>query len=111
MTVMMASLFFAPQVLPAYLNALRGKGVHVVTVNDYLAKRDSEWVGQIHKFLGLTIGLVQQGLDVSFPSFACSPGHVSLLSSDPMSLQLAGSALEWCGSPPWCLGALKLHCS
>jgi preprotein translocase subunit SecA len=50
-------------VLPAYLNALSGKGVHVVTVNDYLAKRDSEWVGQIHKFLGLDVGLVQQGLD------------------------------------------------
>ena len=54
-----------PQVLPAYLNALSGKGVHVVTVNDYLAKRDSEWVGQIHRFLGLDVGLVQQGLDVS----------------------------------------------
>lgn len=53
------------QVLPAYLNALSGKGVHVVTVNDYLAKRDSEWVGQIHRFLGLNVGLVQQGLDVS----------------------------------------------
>lgn len=53
------------QVLPAYLNALSGKGVHVVTVNDYLAKRDSEWVGQIHRFLGLEVGLVQQGLDVS----------------------------------------------
>lgn len=50
-------------VLPAYLNALSGKGVHVVTVNDYLAKRDSEWVGQIHRFLGLDVGLVQQGLD------------------------------------------------
>ena len=50
-------------VLPAYLNALTGKGVHVVTVNDYLARRDSEWVGQVHKFLGLTVGLVQAGLD------------------------------------------------
>lgn len=44
--------------LPAYLNALTGKGVHVVTVNDYLAKRDSEWMGRIYKFLGLTVGLV-----------------------------------------------------
>ena len=44
--------------LPAYLNALEGKGVHVVTVNDYLAKRDSEWMGEIHKFLGLTVGVV-----------------------------------------------------
>jgi preprotein translocase subunit SecA len=44
--------------LPAYLNALSGKGVHVVTVNDYLAKRDAEWMGQIHEFLGLTVGVV-----------------------------------------------------
>src|SRR5436190_17328861 len=45
-------------VLPAYLNALAGKGVHVVTVNDYLAKRDSEWMGRVHRFLGLTIGCI-----------------------------------------------------
>jgi len=45
-------------VMPAYLNALSGKGVHIVTVNDYLAKRDSEWMGKIHRFLGLTVGLV-----------------------------------------------------
>ena len=44
--------------LPAYLNALEGKGVHVVTVNDYLARRDSEWMGQIHKWMGLSVGLV-----------------------------------------------------
>ena len=44
--------------LPAYLNALTGKGVHVVTVNDYLAKRDSEWMGKIYRFLGLTVGVV-----------------------------------------------------
>ena len=49
--------------LPSYLNALSGKGVHVVTVNDYLARRDSEWVGQVHRFLGLEVGLVQQGLN------------------------------------------------
>ena len=48
--------------LPAYLNALTGYGVHVITVNDYLAKRDSEWMGQIHKFLGLTVGLNIHGL-------------------------------------------------
>lgn len=47
--------------LPAYLNALTGKGVHIVTVNDYLAKRDSEWMGQIFKFLGLTVGVVLSG--------------------------------------------------
>jgi preprotein translocase subunit SecA len=43
-------------VLPAYLNALAGKGVHVVTVNDYLARRDSEWVGQVPRFLGMKVG-------------------------------------------------------
>ena len=46
--------------LPAYLNALTGRGVHVVTVNDYLARRDAEWMGQIHRFLGLSVGLIQQ---------------------------------------------------
>ena len=48
--------------LPAYLNALTGKGVHVVTVNDYLARRDAEWMGQIHRFLGLSVGLIQQDM-------------------------------------------------
>ena len=48
--------------LPAYLNALTGKGVHVVTVNDYLAKRDSEWMGKVHRFLGLKVGLIVHGL-------------------------------------------------
>ena len=48
--------------LPTYLNALEGKGVHVVTVNDYLAKRDSEWMGQIYEFLGLTVGCVIHGI-------------------------------------------------
>ena len=49
--------------LPAYLNALSGKGVHIVTVNDYLAKRDSEWMGKVYSFLGLTVGLVIPGMD------------------------------------------------
>ncbi len=49
--------------LPVYLNALSGKGVHVVTVNDYLAKRDAEWMGQVYKFLGLTTGIIVHGLD------------------------------------------------
>ncbi|MGB4482980.1 MAG: DEAD/DEAH box helicase, partial [bacterium] len=49
--------------LPAYLNALAGKGVHIVTVNDYLARRDSEWMGQIYKFLNLSVGLIVHGLD------------------------------------------------
>ena len=49
--------------LPVYLNALEGKGVHVITVNDYLAKRDSEWMGKLYKFLGLSVGLVINGMD------------------------------------------------
>ncbi|MCL2439178.1 MAG: preprotein translocase subunit SecA [Alphaproteobacteria bacterium] len=49
--------------LPVYLNALAGKGVHIVTVNDYLAKRDSEWIGQIYRFLGLTVGCIETGQD------------------------------------------------
>lgn len=49
--------------LPAYLNALPGKGVHIVTVNDYLAKRDAEWMGKVHEFLGLTVGVVLNGMD------------------------------------------------
>ena len=49
--------------LPAYLNALTGEGVHIVTVNDYLAKRDSEWMGKVHRFMGLTVGLIIHGID------------------------------------------------
>ncbi len=49
--------------LPAYLNALTGKSVHIVTVNDYLAKRDAEWMGKVHKFMGLTVGVVVPGMD------------------------------------------------
>jgi preprotein translocase subunit SecA len=48
--------------LPSYLNGLTGKGVHVVTVNDYLARRDAEWMGQVHRFLGLSVGLIQSGM-------------------------------------------------
>ena len=50
-------------IFPVYLNALSGKGVHVITVNDYLAERDSQWMGRIHRFLGLTVGLNRQGLN------------------------------------------------
>ena len=59
--------------LPAYLNALSGKGVHVVTVNDYLAKRDSEWMGKVHRFLGLTVGLIVSGMepDERRAAYAC----------------------------------------
>ncbi len=49
--------------LPAYLNALTGEGVHIVTVNDYLAKRDAEWMGRVHEFMGLTVGVVLNGMD------------------------------------------------
>ena len=55
--------------LPAYLNALTGRGVHIVTVNDYLAKRDSEWMGKVYRFLGLTVGLIVHGLDKALSSF------------------------------------------
>ena len=53
--------------LPAYLNALTGEGVHIVTVNDYLAKRDSEWMGKVYRCLGLTVGLIVQGMDGDAP--------------------------------------------
>ena len=49
--------------LPVYLNALTGKGVHVVTVNDYLASRDAQWMGQVYRFLGLSVGTIVHGLD------------------------------------------------
>ncbi len=59
--------------LPAYLNALSGKGVHIVTVNDYLAKRDSEWMGKIYKFLGMTVGLIVHDMEADERriSYAC----------------------------------------
>ena len=59
--------------LPVYLNALTGKGVHVITVNDYLAKRDSEWMGKVYKFLGLTVGLAISGMepDEKRSAYAC----------------------------------------
>ena len=56
-------------ILPAYLNALVGKGVHVVTVNDYLARRDCEWVGQVPRFLGMKVGLIQRMSHTSFLPF------------------------------------------
>lgn len=56
--------------LPVYLNALTGKGVHVVTVNDYLARRDSEWMGKLYNFLGLSVGLIVHGLDFAERKFA-----------------------------------------
>ena len=58
--------------MPVYLNALEGKGVHMVTVNDYLAKRDSEWMGRLYRFLGLTVGLVVHDMDFPERKFAYS---------------------------------------
>ena len=65
--------------LPAYLNALEGKGVHVVTVNDYLAKRDAEWMGQVHRFLGLTVGVVLNGMnnDERRAAYSCDITYVT----------------------------------
>ncbi len=64
---------------PAYLNALTGKGVHVVTVNDYLAKRDSEWMGQVHEFLGLKVGIVLNSMDSKErqAAYACDITYVT----------------------------------
>ena len=64
---------------PAYLNALAGKGVHIVTVNDYLAKRDAEWMGQVHEFLGLTVGVVLNSMtsDERRDAYACDITYVT----------------------------------
>ncbi|NLG04760.1 MAG: DEAD/DEAH box helicase, partial [Clostridia bacterium] len=65
--------------LPAYLNALEGKGVNIVTVNDYLAKRDAEWMGQVHEFLGLTVGVVLNGMtsEERRDAYACDITYVT----------------------------------
>ena len=63
--------------LPVYLNALTGEGVHVVTVNDYLAKRDSEWMGKLYRFLGLSVGLVISGMNPNSSSAFFIPFCVS----------------------------------
>ena len=64
---------------PAYLNALKGEGVHIVTVNDYLAKRDSEWMGQVHRFLGLTVGTVlnEMSTEDRQAAYACDITYVT----------------------------------
>ena len=64
---------------PAYLNALKGEGVHIVTVNDYLAKRDSEWMGQVHRFLGLTVGTVlnEMSTEERQAAYACDITYVT----------------------------------
>ena len=65
--------------LPSYLNALTGKGVHVITVNDYLARRDAEWMGQVHRFLGLSVGLIQSTMTPSErqKNYACDITYVT----------------------------------
>ncbi|MCC8029712.1 MAG: preprotein translocase subunit SecA [Lachnospiraceae bacterium] len=64
---------------PAYLNALEGRGIHIVTVNDYLAKRDAEWMGKVHEFLGLTVGVVLNGMenDERRKQYACDITYVT----------------------------------
>ena len=64
---------------PAYLNALEGKGVHIVTVNDYLAKRDAEWMAQVHRFLGLTVGVVLNDMNSEQrkAAYACDITYVT----------------------------------
>ena len=65
--------------LPAYLNALTGEGVHIVTVNDYLAKRDAEWMGKVHEFLGLTVGIILNSStnDERRDAYACDITYVT----------------------------------
>ena len=66
-------------ILPVYLNALEGKGVHVVTVNEYLAKRDAEWMGEVHRFLGLTVGVSLNGMttEEKIAAYACDITYVT----------------------------------
>ena len=70
--------------LPSYLNALAGEGVHVVTVNDYLASRDAEWMGQIHRFLGLTVGCILNPMDNDErrAAYALSLIHICIFSQE-----------------------------
>ncbi len=84
--------------LPTFLNALTGKGVHVVTVNDYLARRDAEWMGQIHRFLGLSVGLIQQDMlpQVRRKNYLCDITYAtnSELGFDYLRDNMAASADE-----------------
>ncbi len=89
--------------LPAYLNALTGKGVHIVTVNDYLAKYQCEWMGKVYRFLGLTVGLIIHGLESrsgSGPTPPISP------TAPTMSWASTTSVTTWSPTPPsWFSGA------
>jgi len=78
--------------LPVYLNALAGRGVHLVTVNDYLARRDAEWMGAIYKFLGLEVGVIQHDLS---PSERQTAYRSDVTYAPTMSSALTTSATIW----------------
>ena len=88
--------------LPAYLNALSGKGVHIITVNDYLAKRDSEWMGKVYRFMGLTVGLVIHGV----MGQAKKDAYAADITYGTTSSALTTSGTTWPSTPAsWCSGA------
>ncbi|HRD41341.1 MAG TPA: preprotein translocase subunit SecA [Prochlorococcaceae cyanobacterium AMR_MDS_5431] len=94
--------------LPAYLNALTGRGIHIVTVNDYLARRDAEWMGQVYRFLGLSVGLVQQDMSIAERSqnYACDITYItnSELGFDYLRDNMANSTTEVVQrSPYYCI--------
>ena len=82
--------------LAGYLNAIAGKGVHVVTVNDYLAKRDSEWMGRIYKYLGMTVGLLQNNMPLELKRPATRP--TSRTAPTPSSVSII-CATTWLPAP------------
>ena len=90
--------------LPAYLNGLTGKGVHIVTVNDYLARRDAEWMGQVHRFLGLSVGLIQSGMNPEErkKNYACDVTYTtnSELGFDYLRDNMATAMAEVVQRPP-----------
>ena len=90
--------------MPVYLNALTGEGVHVVTVNDYLAKRDSEWMGKVYRFLGLTVGLVIHDVQ---PQDRRRLIWRMLLTAPTTSLALTTCVTTWWFTrPAWCSAAM-----
>lgn len=92
--------------MPTYLNALTGEGVHVVTVNDYLARRDSEWMGKVYRFLGLTVGLVSTA---SRPGTARRPTRPTSPTARTTSSALTTCATTWSSTrPTWCSAAMRL---
>ena len=88
--------------LPAYLNALSGKGVHVVTVNDYLARRDSEWMGKVHRFMGLSVGLIVHDLTVPNAALltpATSPtARTTSWASTTCATTWSSAKASWCSA-------------